>query len=117
MAPPLPWRSSAGIKPHQTYVVVTTRLPLRSHRHIPAVLRTTRSLVRELQRSDGLLGYALRAEIARKTFWTMSAWHDDAALALRWRVLLPHGSACRWLAVCHEPLQSVSAALEFRIAD
>jgi hypothetical protein len=42
------------------------------------VLRTTRSLVRELQRSDGLVGYALRAEIARKTFWTVSAWttHD-----------------------------------------
>jgi heme-degrading monooxygenase HmoA len=79
MAPPLPWRSFAPIDPDGEYVVTTTRLPLRQHRHIPAVMAATVRIARQLARSDGLIGYSLHAQLVRKTFWTMSVWQtaDD----------------------------------------
>ena len=79
MAPPLPWRSFAPIDPDCDYVVTTTRLPLRHHRHIPAVMGATMRIARELARSHGLVGYSLHAQLVHKTFWTMSVWqtrHD-----------------------------------------
>ena len=79
--PPLPWKSVQPIQPDATYVVTITQLPLRSHRRIPRIMRATWRIVRQLSRSDGLVGYALKADLIHKTFWTMSAWNDDAALA------------------------------------
>ena len=79
--PPLPWKSVQPIQPEATYVVTITKLPLRSHRRIPRIMRDTWRIVRQLGRSDGLVGYALKADLIHKTFWTMSAWNDDAALA------------------------------------
>jgi quinol monooxygenase YgiN len=78
--PPLPWRTFRSIDPDTTYVVTITRLPLRSHRRIPRIMLATLRIVRQLRRSEGLVGYALKAELVRKTFWTMSAWADDEAL-------------------------------------
>jgi heme-degrading monooxygenase HmoA len=79
MAPPLPWRSFAPIDPDRAYIVTTTQLPLRHHRHIPAVMAATMRIARELARSHGLVGYSLHAQLVHKTFWTMSAWQtaDD----------------------------------------
>ena len=77
MAPPLPWRSFAPIDPDGAYTVTTTELPLRHHRHIPAVMAATIRIARELARSDGLVGYSLHAQLVHKTFWTMSAWQTS----------------------------------------
>jgi hypothetical protein len=79
--PPLPWRNSQSIEPDTTYVVTVTRLPLASYRYILRIMRATLRIRRELARSDGLVGYALNAQLFRKTFWTMSAWADRDALA------------------------------------
>ena len=57
-----------------------TRLPLARHIRIPAVMRQTVRIVRALARADGLVGYSLKADLVRKTFWTVSAWESDAAL-------------------------------------
>ena len=78
--PALPWRSFRPIEPDTPYVVTITRLPLRSHRRIPRITRATVGIVRQLSRSEGLVGYALNAKLIRKTFWTMSAWTDPEAL-------------------------------------
>ena len=80
MTPPLPWRASALIDPDATYVVTISRLPLRRHSRIPSVLGSTLRIVRELSRSEGLVGYSLKADIVRKTFWTMSVWRSEEAL-------------------------------------
>jgi hypothetical protein len=34
----------------------------------------------QLAHSEGLIGYALNAQVLSKTFWTVSAWTDEAAL-------------------------------------
>ena len=80
MAPPLPWRATTTVDPDVSYVVTITRLPLRRHTRIPAVMRATWQIVRELVRSDGLIGYSLKADLIRKTFWTISAWDSTDSL-------------------------------------
>ncbi len=80
MAPPLPWRRMTTVDPEGRYVVTMTRLPLRRHTRIPAVMRATWRMVRELSRRDGLVGYSFKADLIRKTFWTVSAWESTASL-------------------------------------
>ena len=79
--PPLPWKTVHAPEPDTDYVLVLTRLPLRSHLRIPRVMGATLRIVRQLGRSEGLVGYALKADLLHKTFWTMSAWDDDRAVA------------------------------------
>ena len=78
--PPLPWHKSETVDPTATYVLTLTRLPLRSYLRIPRIMRATLRIMRALKSSDGLVGYSLKADLLRKTFWTVSAWRDDAAV-------------------------------------
>jgi heme-degrading monooxygenase HmoA len=80
MAPSLPWRATAAVDPEGSYVVTITRLPLRRHTRIPEVMRATWRIVRRLARSDGLVGYSLKADLIRKTFWTISVWESTDSL-------------------------------------
>jgi hypothetical protein len=78
--PTLPWRSKLAAIPHQEYLVMASRLPLRSHRTNPRFLGLTMSVARQLEGTGGLVGYSLLAQPMRKTFWTLSAWTDRDAL-------------------------------------
>ena len=78
--PPLPWRSRSKADPDHDYFVMASRLPLRSYRTIPTFLRLTLSVARQLERTEGLVGYTLLAQPAKKTFWTLSAWTDQRHL-------------------------------------
>jgi hypothetical protein len=77
---PLPWRAKLSTISHQEYLVMASRLPLRSHRTIPRFLGLTASIARQLEGTSGLVGYSLLAQPIRKTFWTLSAWTDRDAL-------------------------------------
>ena len=59
---------------------MASRLPLRRRRSIPGFLRDAMAIRRQLARAHGMVGYALDAELARKTFWTFSVWEDQASL-------------------------------------
>jgi heme-degrading monooxygenase HmoA len=78
--PALPWAGQQPLEPEREYLVMASRLPLRAHRSIPGFMRDAMEIRRQLARADGLVGYCLNAELARKTFWTFSAWQDQAAL-------------------------------------
>lgn len=78
--PALPWAQRRPVEPGRTYVAMASRLPLKSRRSIPRFLRDTLAIRRQLARADGLVGYALDAELAHKTFWTFSVWEDRASL-------------------------------------
>lgn len=75
---------------------MASRLPLGSYRALPRFVRFTVAVVRQLERSDGLVGYTLLAQPVRKTFWTLSAWEDRAALNGFARTL-PHRQIMRSL--------------------
>jgi hypothetical protein len=78
--PALPWVERDAIEPDREYVVMASRLPLKSYLHIPGFLRDTMRIRRQLATTDGLVGYALNAELTKKTFWTFSVWLDRASL-------------------------------------
>ena len=78
--PALPWAQRQPADPGRTYVAMASRLPLQRRRSIPGFLRDTLAIRRQLVRADGLVGYALNAELGRKTFWTFSVWQDQASL-------------------------------------
>jgi hypothetical protein len=79
--PALPWKSLAPVDAAGNYVVMASRLPLARYRDIPRFLAATLAIRRQLATSDGLVGYALDARLLRRTFWTLSVWRDDDALA------------------------------------
>jgi len=78
--PALPWVRREDTDPDREYVVMASRLPLTSHRYVPGFLRDTLRIRRQLAQTDGLVAYALKAELARKTFWTYSVWTDRESL-------------------------------------
>ena len=94
--PPLPWRAKTQPDPDQRYLVMASRLPLRSRRTVPRFLRLTLSVVRQLERTDGLVGYTLLAQPMKKTVWTLSAWTDQAHLDTFARAM-PHLAIIRKL--------------------
>ena len=78
--PALPWRSFANLPSEAEALAMASRLPLTSYRAIPAFLRDTKRVRQQLETADGLLGYSLTARVSSKTFLTLSAWRDEAAL-------------------------------------
>ena len=78
--PTLPRRTVTTPEPAGEYVVLASRLPLRSLTRVPWFTGPTVSVVRQLGRTSGLVGYSLLAQPIRKTFWTVSAWTDRDAL-------------------------------------
>ena len=78
--PALPWTQRQEADPGREYVAMASRLPLKRSRSIPGFLRDALAIRRQLARADGLVGYALDAELTRKTFWTFSVWEDQDSL-------------------------------------
>jgi hypothetical protein len=78
--PALPWATRQAVDPGRTYLAMASRLPLKRHRSIPGFLRDAMAIRRQLARAGGLVGYALDADLAGKTFWTFSVWQDQASL-------------------------------------
>ena len=87
--PALPWTMVRPPDPARTYPAFATRLPLTAHRYVPGFLRDTLRIRRQLRDAPGLVGYALRADLLAKTFWTLSVWEDEAAL-LAFAAAEPH---------------------------
>jgi hypothetical protein len=65
-------------QPH--YIAMASRLLLKRFRSIPSFLRATLRIRTQLADTSGLVGYALNAQLTRKTFWTVSVCQDRASL-------------------------------------
>jgi quinol monooxygenase YgiN len=78
--PTLPWTKVDDPPPNRDVFVLASRLELRSVRTVPGFLRAALAVRRQVRRSEGALGVSLIAHPARKTFFTLSAWADQAAL-------------------------------------
>jgi quinol monooxygenase YgiN len=76
----LPWVQRETIDPDATYVAMASRLPLKRYRSVPGFLRDTLAIRRQLAKAPGLVGYALDADLANRTFWTFSVWRGREEL-------------------------------------
>ena len=81
--PTLPWSTPKGAPPQDTsdLVVMASRLQLRSMRDVPAFLWAAMRIRRQMLDSPGALGVSLIAKPLKRTFWTLSAWQNQAALS------------------------------------
>ncbi len=78
--PALPWSSRGPVEPDRSYVVMSSKLPLKRSRSILGFLRDTRAIRRQLASAEGLVGYGLYADLVHRTFWTFSVWADQQHL-------------------------------------
>ena len=94
--PTLPRRAKARSQPEQQYLVMASEPPLRSHRTLPPFMRLTWDVVRQLERTQGLVGYAIDARPFAETFRTLSVWRSEEHLDAFARGL-PHTNVIRKL--------------------
>jgi hypothetical protein len=78
--PTTPWKKHIVPDPNRTYVAFLTYLPLKRYRTTLRFLFYTTKIVVQLNQSDGLVGYSLRAYLFKNSFLTLSAWKDESAL-------------------------------------
>ncbi len=77
----LPWGPADGTAGDGTQAyVMASRFELTSGWRSPAFLTQSIRAWRQARRSPGVLGVTLRAQPLRRTYWTLSAWTDQAAL-------------------------------------
>ena len=89
--PTLPW-ITIDQPAADTVQGMASRLEVRSLRHVPHFFATSIALWKQARRSPGALGVTLKADLTRRTFWTLSAWTDHEAIAAYARAE-PHASA------------------------
>ena len=77
--PALPWKRLESVDAATELTVMASRLPLRSHLHLPGFLTATLRIRRQLAEAPGVVGYALDAKLSAKTLWTVSAWRLAAS--------------------------------------
>jgi hypothetical protein len=83
----LPWATSSTVttgaavsSDERDAFVMGSRFELSSPWRSAMFLMLSLRIWRQARRSPGLVGVSLRAFPARKTYWTLSAWADEAAL-------------------------------------
>jgi hypothetical protein len=80
----LPWTTAdadaTGEPPAGAVLVLASRLELRRLRSVPGFLAAAMRVRAQVRRSPGALGVSLVAQPGRRTFWTLSAWTDQAAI-------------------------------------
>lgn len=74
------WTQVADADPDTRYLAILTHYPLKAGRRTSRVLNYIRLVKRRLDRSEGLIGYAFRANFYRQQLWTLSVWTDPEAL-------------------------------------
>jgi hypothetical protein len=79
--PTLPWKASTSPPPRDgTVTIMASRLELRRLRDVPSFLTGAMRIRRQMLGSPGAVGVSLIAKPLSRTFWTLSAWQDGAAL-------------------------------------
>lgn len=75
----LPWLRPS-CKPSGDLIVQASALSLERRRHIPSFLVAAIRLGFTARRTNGFAGLSLIADLKSRTFYTLSAWSDEAAL-------------------------------------
>ncbi|QXJ20254.1 DUF3291 domain-containing protein [Actinomadura graeca] len=92
--PTLPWIPLAKAGPDAEVLVMASRLEVRSLRHVPGFFLASLALLRQARRAEGAHGVTLKAQLLKRTFWTLSAWSGGEALR-SYAAAEPHVSTMR----------------------
>ena len=89
-----PWITFASADAHREYHALLSYLPLKKYSAVPGFFRFSFQIQKQLRATPGVIGYALRAKIVSRNFWTLSVWEDDRTL-MEFVRLTPHGEAMK----------------------
>ena len=78
--PALPWRRGPYKPAAAPMVVLASRFQLRRYRDVVPFFVAALRIDAQVRRSEGAVGLALIAQPLRRTFYTLSAWRDHAAI-------------------------------------
>ena len=89
-----PWIKFATPDTNREYFALLSYLPLNKYRAIPAFVKFSLQIQKQLRKTPGIIGYSLRAKLSSRNFWTLSAWIDEKQLT-DFVVKIPHGQAMK----------------------
>lgn len=90
----MPWEKRADPSPEREYVAVAAHLPMRRVLSLPRWVGYIRGVMKQLDRSEGLVGYSLRVNPFTLNFWTLAVWKDESHLRTFLRSA-PHADVMR----------------------
>jgi len=89
-----PWKSLAPAENDREYIALLSYLPLKRYRAIPQFIQFSLQIQKQLRDTPGVIGYALRAKLIGRNFWTLSVWDNQKAL-IDFVAKIPHGEAMK----------------------
>ena len=93
----IPWKTLAAIEKEREYLALLSYLPLKRYSKIPAFMRFTMEIKKQLSATPGAIGYSMRAKLFTRRFWTLSVWESSAAL-MDFVANVPHGESMKAMA-------------------
>ena len=78
--PTLRWTTVSTPAPDAVAFVMASRLEVRSLQDVPRFFLKSLAAWKQISGAPGAYGASLVAEPLKRTFWTLSAWEDEAAL-------------------------------------
>lgn len=89
-----PWIKFMTPETNREYFALLSHLPLNKYRAIPAFLKFTFQIQKQLGATPGIIGYSLRAKPLSRNFWTLSAWTDEKQV-MDFVATIPHVHAMK----------------------
>ena len=78
----------------EKYIHVATFLPLKSWRYMIQFQLMTSKVLKQAKQSHGIVDYAVKADFAKRHFWTLSIWKDRNSMR-QFVMAEPHATAMK----------------------
>ncbi len=88
------WITFTPVDANREYLALLSYLPLNKYSAVPGFFRFLLQIQKQLRSTPGVVGYALRAKILSRNFWTLSVWQDQKTLT-EFVAKIPHGEAMK----------------------
>src|SRR5258707_15126039 len=89
-----PWIKFATPDTNKEYFALLSYVPLNKYRAIPAFLKFSFQIQKQLRTTPWIIAYSFRAKLLSRDFWTLSAWADEKAL-MDFAAKIPQGQAMK----------------------
>jgi hypothetical protein len=109
--PPNPWKHLAAVDPDREYLAFTSRFAMRSVWRVPAFIRASFGIMKQIEVAPGAVGYSLGSHLPGLYFYTLSAWEDEESLRAFSRAM-QHGQALR---IFHRDMRAASPFIRWRV--
>ena len=76
-----PWKSFEPLEPDREYLVFASSIPPRRRSSTPRLFQGASAVRKQLENTEGVLGFSMLARPWRKQYATLSVWTDEGALA------------------------------------